>query len=417
MSSGQGDERQASAATTTTATATARRVPRPLGDDLASRRRRQRARRAGRRSHRHRLRARTSAISTGAPTIAATTPASSSAGATTTRPTTSAASSTIGAERPPRGQHPPVVGADQRAGDVRHHQADEGDRADQRGRAAAEQDHGEAGTTRPRRRSAPRPAGEVVAERHRVEEAGRASSASTSPDDDERREHAWPCRGPGRPGTPPTRSGTARAPAVAEQDQRDQRGGAAVKAAPTSASFTGVAPSPPVDRRVDHDGGDRGADEREPDEAGRAGDTEEGDRDDDGQRRAGVDAEQPRVGDRVAGDPCISAPATPSAAPPRGRRRCAAAAGRARRVVGVARDAVNAWTTTSQRDLPGCRWRGSRRRRARAGRTRSPRVAASGTRRRRGRAGAPGGGGTVAVARGIRSAIPVQSSSARPVRQ
>ena len=77
----------------------------------------------------------------------------------------------------------------------------------------------------------------------------------------------------------------------------------AVTAAPVRASFAGLEPSGPrVPISGDDDGCDRGAGEGEPDEAGRRGDAEEGDRGEHGDGRAGVDAEQPGIGERVAGE-------------------------------------------------------------------------------------------------------------------
>ena len=53
--------------------------------------------------------------------------------------------------------------------------------------------------------------------------------------------------------------------------------------------------------QLDDDGGDDGSDEGEPDVAADARDREELDADDDGEGGAGVDAEDPRLGERVAG--------------------------------------------------------------------------------------------------------------------
>ena len=147
---GRGRERQERGDATTDVVRRCRR------DRPAATRRRGRRRPAGPRHHGGRgghsdapFVRRTRAMSTGAPTIAATMPASSSAGATTTRPMTSAASSTIAPSTAASGSDPPVVAADEPARGVRDGEAEQGDRARERGGGA-----GAARSRRGRRRSA-----------------------------------------------------------------------------------------------------------------------------------------------------------------------------------------------------------------------------------------------------------------------
>ncbi len=74
-------------------------------------------------------------------------------------------------------------------------------------------------------------------------------------------------------------------------------------AAPASAILTGVAPVRPADRARTRRPTRRRAGEREPHVAVQRTDVEHVDPDHDGQRRAGIDAEDARIGQRVAGQP------------------------------------------------------------------------------------------------------------------
>ena len=107
---------------------------------------------------------RTSATKNGAPTRASTIPAGSSPGRATTRPSDVGGQQQRRPEEAGAGDQPAVVGAGERAGDVRHDEPDEGDRPAGGGGGPAEQgDRGQ--PDRPRRPDArAQPAGDVLAE-------------------------------------------------------------------------------------------------------------------------------------------------------------------------------------------------------------------------------------------------------------
>ena len=108
----------------------------------------------------------------GAPISASTTPTSSSPGGATTRPITSASSSSDGADQAGVGQQPAVVGAGQRAGQVRDDQADERQRAAGGHRGAREQRDGGDADGAGQGDVLAEAAGDVLAEGERVQ-AGR----------------------------------------------------------------------------------------------------------------------------------------------------------------------------------------------------------------------------------------------------
>ena len=246
------------------------------------------------------LRRRTTEMKIGTPTKAITIPAWTSPGAR------EHAAERVGDQHQHRaedggvGEHPALVGAGDRAGDVRDRQPDEGDRpGGGRGRARQQRDRDGAGDPRPPRVGA-EGARLVVAERERVQ-GPRQGERRQRADDHERQRHrqlrrAAPVERADRPLVVLLQQQrVGQREAVDERDQRvGDRGPGEREPHRCGAAAAGGAD------RVDEHRGQRGADEREPHVALGSGDPEQPDRGHHGGRRPGVDAEQAGIGERVA---------------------------------------------------------------------------------------------------------------------
>ena len=249
------------------------------------------------------FRRRTSAMKNGAPISASTMPTCNSPGAGHHAADDVGDQQQGGAAQPGAGDQPPVVGAGEGAHHVRHDEADERDRPAGGGGGPAEQgDRGQpdgAGQPDPLAETA----GDVLTEAQQVERGGvrqRQHQADRDEGSDLPRRSSAP-----RPASDPTTQ-NRKLSSVWVSPTRSVRTRANIRAdsaAPASARVTGVAPPPGRADRVDQHGAGQRADEGEPDVARRRADAEHGDREDDGERGAGGDAEQPGVAERVAGVP------------------------------------------------------------------------------------------------------------------
>ena len=153
---------------------------------------------------------RTSARKTGTPTTAVMIPTCTSVGGSTTRPTVSASDDqrrrrTPSAQRQHRARSREP---DDRAHAVRDDQADEGDRAGQRGGAAGQQHAPPGRAPAGRRRTPAEAAGQVVAEGQRVEQPG-AGQREHRADDEERQPGQQHVEARGRRRCRPARTGTS----------------------------------------------------------------------------------------------------------------------------------------------------------------------------------------------------------------
>ena len=278
------------------------------------------------------FRRRTSQMKNGAPRSPVTIPTPRSAGRATTRPSTSPASSSTAPSTTLYGIDPAVVGAGEHARDVRDGEPDERDRARGRHRAAGEQHEPDRGQRARAADALAERARHVVAERERVQRRARRRARSPA----RRRSGAAPRarrrrRGPAIEPTTHWRNSSSVCASNTSTALVSETSSAA-STAPASARLTALGAA---SRRAEREHGDRGragADQRE---RRRTPATEPTPSTSiathDRERRAGVDAEDPGLGERVARR-ALHQRARPRRARRRraGRARSAARAGRAR---------------------------------------------------------------------------------------
>ena len=260
-------------------------------------------------------RRRTKAMNTGAPMKAVTMPTCSSPGRATTRPMTSARDEQDGADDRRVRQQPAVVGTGDGPGDVGHGEPDEHDRTDGGRGAAAQQHDGRGATARTADALAER-AGDVLAQGQAVEGAARGQR-DDRPGDEERQHlrRARPSVPTGQRADRPEAELVERAD-VEQHHRRGQRANSAVRAAPATASFTGVAPPRPIDAEHVHgDGGDGGPGEGEPHVAEERREPKTAMPATTAKAAPALTPSRPGSASGLRVTPCMTAPARPRAAP------------------------------------------------------------------------------------------------------